>query len=63
MKIVTEHVHPPILTRNFDWVAHYDGPEGPRGYGATEAEAIADLKETYPPDEYEADNSQFGVGS
>ena len=44
MKIVTEHVYPPIPMRQFDWVAHYDDPEGLAGWGRTEAEAIADLK-------------------
>lgn len=48
-KIVTEHVYPPIPIRTMDWVAHYDGDEegGPRGWGRTEAEAIADLKDNY----------------
>lgn len=47
MKIVTEYVYPPIPIRSFDWCAHYDDPEGPCGYGATETEAIADLTENY----------------
>ena len=63
IKIVTENPYPPIPIRQFDWVAHYDDPEGVCGYGPTEAEAIADLKENYPPDERAIDNSQFGVGS
>lgn len=51
--IKTTHVFPPIPDRRFDWCAvhsnTYDGAEdsGNRhhiGYGATEAEAIADLK-------------------
>lgn len=52
MKIRTEHVFPPIPDRRFDWSAvdddTYDGAEDshcPIGRGATEAEAIADLKE------------------
>ena len=48
MKIVTDYYAKPIPTRKFDWNAvdydTYDG-EGPVGYGATEAEAIADLEE------------------
>jgi hypothetical protein len=48
MKIVTNNVCPPIPLRNTDWIAvdddTYDGT-GPVGTGATEAEAIADLKE------------------
>jgi hypothetical protein len=46
-KIVTNFVHPPIPIRIFDWVAHYDDPEGPCGCGATELEAIADLEENH----------------
>jgi hypothetical protein len=49
MKIVTEHVYPPIPVRDFDWRAvdddTYDGPGSPIGYGRTEAAAIADLLE------------------
>lgn len=47
MKIVTNNVYPPIPIRSFDWCAHYDDEEGPTGWGATEAEAIADLTENY----------------
>jgi len=55
MKIHTEHVYPPIPIRSFDWCAYdddtYDGaPDaGPQcvGYGATEAEAIADFREQW----------------
>lgn len=45
-KIVTSFVYPPIPVRQFDWCAYRDGEEeaGGYGYGATEAEAIADLK-------------------
>jgi hypothetical protein len=46
-KIVTRHDPKPIPTNRFDWSAiddnTYDGPGCPVGYGATEAEAIADL--------------------
>lgn len=46
-RIITEHVYPPIPDRRFDWSAVTDGYEGgdPIGYGRTEAEAIADLRE------------------
>lgn len=40
--IITNNIYPPIPIRQFDWVAYRD-PEGWCGYGATEAEAIADL--------------------
>ncbi len=47
MKIVTDHIHPPIPCRDFDWCAvteDYDGESGdPIGYGATEQAAIDDL--------------------
>ena len=47
MKIRTEHVFPPIPIRDWDWAAWdddtYDG-EGCIGRGATEQEAIEDLK-------------------
>lgn len=44
-KIITDYVYPPIPIREFDWCAYYDdiGPEGPRGWGATEQEAVRDL--------------------
>ena len=45
--ICTTHSPPPIPMRQFDWVAlpeNYD-LGSPSGYGATEAEAIFDLKE------------------
>ena len=54
MNILTEHVYPPIPDRSCDWSAidgdTYDGapdthPPCPVGWGATEAEAIADLLE------------------
>lgn len=46
--IVTCHVYPPIPIRTHDWSAHYDGEEeGDYGWGATEEEAIKDLKENY----------------
>lgn len=44
--IVTENICPPIPIRDYDWRAFVDGQEeeGPYGYGATEAEAIKELK-------------------
>jgi hypothetical protein len=46
-RIVTEHINPPIPTRSFDWIAYRDGQEeGHRGFGRTEAEAIAELLES-----------------
>lgn len=45
--IRTSYVCPPIPMPQLDWSACMDGSEedGPYGSGATEAEAIADLKE------------------
>lgn len=48
MKIVTICVYPPISIRSFDWVAHYDEPEGPTGHGKTEIDAINDLVANHP---------------
>lgn len=44
-KVRTENVYPPIPLRQFDWCAWLDGDEeaGPRGWGRTEQEAIAEL--------------------
>jgi hypothetical protein len=44
--IITRHIYPPIPLRQFDWCAYHDGEEetGHYGYGATEAEALEDLK-------------------
>jgi Uncharacterized conserved protein len=46
LKIITSHVFPPIPIRTRDWMAYIDGleEEGTHGYGATEEEAINDLK-------------------
>lgn len=46
-KIITNYVYPPIPIRRFDWSAYRDGfDEGELiGWGATEADAIADLLE------------------
>lgn len=48
-KIVTTCIFPPIPDRRNDWCAHYDGDEesGQYGYGATEAEAVADFRDNY----------------
>jgi hypothetical protein len=46
-KIITENVYPPIPLPDFDWCAYREGDEeiaSKHGWGATEAEAIADLK-------------------
>lgn len=52
--IHTENVYPPIPMRQFDWCAYRDGYEPPDsegvgggniGWGRTEADAIADLKD------------------
>ena len=49
MKIVTEHVYPPIPDRSCDWSAvdddTYDGPGSLIGWGPTEDAAIADLEQ------------------
>lgn len=59
-KIVTNYWAKPIPDRRFDYAATYsdyeggDGynePAGPIGFGATEAEAIADLTENHPREE------------
>lgn len=49
MKIITEHLIPPIPTTSFDWLAYFDGEEdGQQGFGDTEATAISDLLENKP---------------
>jgi len=47
MKITTSFWRKPIPTNKMDWVASLDDNdgEGPHGFGATEPEAIADLKD------------------
>lgn len=47
MKIVTSHQFPPIPPRCFDWLATLEdmNEDSPQGWGETEAEAIADLKQ------------------
>jgi hypothetical protein len=48
--IKTDHVYPPIPIRCYDWSAYVYGEEesGPYGWGYTEDEAIADLKDKLP---------------
>lgn len=60
MKILTNHVFPPVPTNQFDWAAVFDNyePGGYCGYGRTEQAAIDDLKR-----QWEDDNGQFGVGA
>lgn len=48
--IQTDFIYPPIPIRSMDWTAFRD-PERRAGYGATEAEAIADLLEQEAEDE------------
>ena len=52
--VVVTCVFPPIPDRSFDWCAHFDGDEesGVYGYGATEAEAIADFVENHASERY-----------
>lgn len=46
-KIVSSFIYPPIPDRRFDWSATEEDyePGCPVGYGRTEEEAIADLRE------------------
>lgn len=49
ISVVTNLVYPPIPTRQFDWVAIYEGDEPnddgniEAGYGRTEVDAVHDL--------------------
>lgn len=47
LTIRTDHIRPPIPTRNHDWSAVTDNyePGHPIGYGPTEADAVMDLYE------------------
>jgi hypothetical protein len=48
MVIRTSHIHPPIPIRSYDWMAWVDGREentSLQGYGPTEEQAIAELRE------------------
>ncbi len=52
-KIITNHVFPPIPQRQFDWAAVFDGyePGAHVGYGRTEQDAIADLRQQWEDDQ------------
>lgn len=52
MKINTQHICPPIPDRSFDWLATVDhlNEDSPKGWGKTEAEAVADLTEQMKAD-------------
>jgi hypothetical protein len=52
-RIDTRYDHPPIPIRSLDWSAttEYYTPGGPVGHGATEEEAIADLKQQLDDEE------------
>ena len=45
MKIITDHIYPPIPDRRWDWSAVTEDyePGHPQGFGKTESEAIGDL--------------------
>jgi hypothetical protein len=46
VKIITKYNPPPFTDRNYDWSATVEGSgeKDPVGFGATEQEAIEDLK-------------------
>ena len=53
-KLITVRVYPPIPIREFDWCAyHEDDVEAARlyGWGRTEPEAVADLKQIIADEE------------
>ena len=72
MRIRTSFVYPPIPDRRWDWSAvddeTYDGSDESRGrarvigYGRTEAEAIADLKQQLAEYEVTLDPGPEGFG-
>ena len=47
--IITNHIRPPIPTRDYDWCAYYEGTEedGNYGYGETEDKAIESLQDLW----------------
>lgn len=58
-EIKTHFDKPPIPAREMDWSAWIDGcEEGPVGSGATEAEAIADLKEQIEEEESDVETEK-----
>ena len=52
-EIKTQHIHPPIPMRGFDWLATVDdmNEDSPQGWGSTEEKAVADLKAQLEADE------------
>lgn len=57
MKIITQHINPPIPVRHLDWCAWIEGEEeGFKGWGDTEQAAIEDLREKHPDVEDEPEN-------
>lgn len=48
LKVMTDNIHPPIPTTEFDWVAYFDGYEesGPHANGPTEQIAVERLMRT-----------------
>ena len=47
-KIETVFVNPPVPTRQWDWVAYFEGEEGgPKGSGPTRDAAVRDLREQW----------------
>lgn len=64
-RIVVECVYPPIPIRRFDYMAYddrtFDGLGSVVGWGASEAEAIADFRDNWA-DRYEDDKREFGEG-
>lgn len=49
LRIFVNNPYPPIPSNKFDWSAHYDDEEGPRGEGSTPYMAILDLIDTANP--------------
>src|SRR4029077_10612667 len=64
--IQTEHVNPPIATRQYDWSAVLDDYDGapdagdqPSGWGPTEQAAIADLLDLLARTQLEIDRQTW----
>jgi hypothetical protein len=55
MKVITQHICPPIPVRCADWAAWFDGKEedGPCGLGSTKEEALQDLFDQSPDIEHD----------
>jgi len=67
VKIVTQHVYPPIPDRSNDWCAYdedtYDGADDSHpvvGWGATEAEARADFLQIWQDREEQRELDRAG---